>query len=98
LLKELKATLNVMEILYSFCNAELEEYFQERIVIESESKYLKDKLNLWIYVYTGENLGSVARLKLMSHAIALERYISRGGLCSISKLYHEYESIADLSR
>lgn len=42
-----------MEILYSFCNAEIEEYFYERILIESENKYLKDKLNLWIYVYAG---------------------------------------------
>lgn len=28
----------------------------------------------------------------------MERYIARGGLCAISKLYHEYEEIADLGK
>lgn len=33
----------------------------------------------------------------MTHAITLERYIARGGLCSISKLYHDYETISYLN-
>lgn len=49
-------------------------------------------------MYTGENLSSLAKLKLNAHATSLERYISRGGICSISKLYHEYEEIVDLEK
>ena len=51
--EDLRASLSIMDILYSFSHGEIEEYFEQRVLIESESKYLKDKLTLWLYVYTG---------------------------------------------
>jgi hypothetical protein len=53
---------------------------------------------LTLYIYAGENLSSLAKLKLITYATSLERYISRGGICSISKLYHDYEEIIDLGK
>jgi hypothetical protein len=61
-------------------------------------KSIKEKFDIWIYVYVGENLSSTARLKLLSQSIQLERYIARGGTSCISKLYHDYKELADLSR
>ena len=68
------------------------------MILESDLKYIKENFSLWIYVYAGENLSSTAKLKLVSHSLQLERYILRGGISSISKLYHDYKEIVDLTR
>lgn len=54
---------------------------------------MNEALSLKVYVYAGENLSSEAKIKLMSYGIQLGRYVSRGGVCSVSKLYHEYEDV-----
>jgi hypothetical protein len=68
------------------------------VTADNQNKYIKEQLSMAIYIYAGENLSSFAKMKLMSCALALERYITRGGVCAISKLYHEYEDIADIKR
>ena len=41
LLKELKATINLLELLYSFCHGEVEEYLEEKVSPETNFKYIK---------------------------------------------------------
>lgn len=94
----MKITVSLIEFLYSFANKEIEEYYSILIELENKSKYIKDQLLLTIYIYPGENLSSFAKLKLFSRAVDLERYISRGGICAISKLYHDYETFTDLRK
>ena len=93
---EVKTSISMLQILYSFFHSEIEQYLVEEILIENESKYVNQVLSLKVYIYVGQNLSSQAKIKLLSYGIQLGRYIIRGGICSVSKLYHEYEQISEL--